>query len=175
MRIQLKKNSCLKDQTLAIDKDGNPKASDDFGNIPPPSQNALKGGKTPYFLKISKIREIIYISAGVCSVKSYRLWYNALYKAGYAEPLIGGGTSRLLALEELGSVDQFFWNNTFETPTQHKIPIGEAIGAVFFTSRLAIELLPKPNFSGRPAPSVGGLLSRCQNPTTNFLKPRKQN
>ena len=76
-RIQLKKNPGLKEQTLTIDKDGNPKATDDFGNISP-YQGALKVGKTPYFLKSSKIREIIYISEGACSQKAYRLWRNAL-------------------------------------------------------------------------------------------------
>ena len=73
-----------------------------------PYQNALKVGKAPYFLGISKIREIIYISEGVCSVKSYRLWRNALYKAGYAVALTGCGPTRVATLEESDSAGRFF-------------------------------------------------------------------
>ena len=125
-------------------------------------------------MKTSKIRKIIYIAEGACSLKSYRTRRNALYKEGYTEALIGGGSTRLLTLEELESVGRFFWNNVFANSTRRKIPIGETIGAVFFTPRLAIELLPKANVSNRRAPSVGDLLSRYKNPTAKFLKPRKK-
>ena len=63
-RIRLGKSSCLKEQALIIDKDGSLKATDDFEHIPP-DRNSLKVGKTPYFLKISEIRGIIYISEGL--------------------------------------------------------------------------------------------------------------
>ena len=59
--FSLKKNPCLKEQTLTIGKDGNLTSINDFGNISS-DRNDLKVGKTPYFLKISKIREIIYMS-----------------------------------------------------------------------------------------------------------------
>ena len=126
-RIPLK-NSGPKGKTLTIDKDGNPKATDDFGDISP-GRNALEVGKTPYFLKISKIREIIYISEGVCSLKSYRLWRISLYKEGHAEaPIGGGGPTRLLTLEELESVGQFVRNNVFGTSIRQKNPSGEQLG-----------------------------------------------
>ena len=59
--FNLKKSSCLEEQTIIIDKDGSLKATNEFRNIST-CQNSLKVGKKPYFSKISKIREIIYIS-----------------------------------------------------------------------------------------------------------------
>ena len=171
----LKKNSGMKEQTLTIDKDGNPKATKDFGTIPP-YQNALEVGKAPYFLKISKIRKIIYTSEGLCSLKAYRLWRNDIYKAVCAEALARGCPTRLLTSAELEAVDRFFWNNVFDTSGQQNIFIVEAIGDVFFTSRLAIELLPKPNVASQPAPSGWGASSQgTKTQTKNFLNPMKTN
>ena len=55
------KSSGLQEQTLIIDKDGSLKATDDFEHIDA-DRNSLKVGKAPYFLKISKIRGIIYFA-----------------------------------------------------------------------------------------------------------------
>ena len=104
--FRAKKNTGLKEQTPAIDSEGNPKAVGDFGNIPP-GQNSLKIGKTPYFPNVSKIREIIYFVGGACALKSYRYWGNYLYKAGYAEAPVQSINQRLLTLEELESAGQF--------------------------------------------------------------------
>ena len=44
----------------------------------------INSAKTPYFLKASKIREVIFASEGVCSIRTYKGWRNSLYQAGYA-------------------------------------------------------------------------------------------
>ena len=69
----------------------------------------LTDAKTPYFLKVSKIREVIYVSEGVCSIKSYRGWHNALFQAGFTNAIVQKGEQRLLTLKELEQVDQYFW------------------------------------------------------------------
>ena len=104
--FNLKKSSCLEEQTIIIDKDGSLKATNEYGDIFA-DQNSVKVGKTPYCLEIPKIRATVYVSEGVRTIHSYRLLNNSLYKAGYAEALIGGAPSRRLALEELESVSQF--------------------------------------------------------------------
>ena len=38
----------------------------------------IQSAKTPYFLKVSKIREVIYATEGVRSLTSYRWWRNSL-------------------------------------------------------------------------------------------------
>ena len=48
----------------------------DFFSADPES---IKHAETPYFLKVSKIRESIYVSEGVCSLKAYKEWRNTLY------------------------------------------------------------------------------------------------
>ena len=79
--VNVKNGSCLKDKTPVIDKDGSLKTSDEYEQIPP-DQNSLKLGQLPYFFKISKIREIVYVSEGVCTLRTHRVWRNCLYKAG---------------------------------------------------------------------------------------------
>ena len=77
--------------------------------------DSVKHAKTPYFLKISKIREAIYVSEGVFPLGDYKEWRNTLYKAGYAEPLVRKDKRRLLTLGELESAGQFFWDSVFVT------------------------------------------------------------
>ena len=86
-----------------------------------------------------------------------------------------GAASRLLTLEELGSVDQFLWNSVFGTSTRQKVPIGKALGACFYTSRMQIELLPKANFSSQHAPSGGGPSPEVQKPNRNLSKSETEN
>ena len=59
-----KKEYRSKEQILTIG-DGKLKTANELGNIST-GQNSLKLGKTPYFQKVSKIREIVYFSEGVC-------------------------------------------------------------------------------------------------------------
>ena len=89
---------------------------EDFVVDPASIQNA----KTPYFLKVSKIREIIYVMTGVCSLGTYKEWHNTLYKAGYTDSLVQRHEQRLLTLEELEAVDQYFWEMVFAEPSRGK-------------------------------------------------------
>ena len=116
----------MKEQALIIDKDGSLKATDDFEHISA-DRNSLIVGKDPYLLKISKIREIIYISDGACALKSYRLRRNYLYKTGYKKAPIGTWASLLWAIEELDPVGQFSRISVFETLSRQKISLGEAM------------------------------------------------
>ena len=75
--FDLKKGPFLEEKTLIVDRDGSVKTADEYGYISP-DQNSLKLGNVPYFLKSSKIREIIYVVEGVCAIKSCRLWRNCL-------------------------------------------------------------------------------------------------
>ena len=47
------------------------------------TQNQGTSGKLPYFLKVSKIREIIYCAEGRCDRKNYAIWHR--------KPIQGGG------------------------------------------------------------------------------------
>ena len=136
-----KKNTGQKEQIPTI-KDGKLQTVNEFDNIST-GQSSLKIGKPPYFSKVPKIREIIYCSAGVCSLKSYRNWHNSLYKAGYAEALVRSSRQRLFTLEELEAAGQFFcWGNASGTPSQEN-HYSKSDGASLLNHRVAIELLPK--------------------------------
>ena len=116
--IQFKKITGQKEQLFAIE-DGELKTANEFGNIST-DRNSLKLGKTPLFLESVQIREIIYFSEGVCSLKSYRNWRNSLYKAGYAEALAHSSHQRLVTLEELEVVGQFSRGNALGASIQEK-------------------------------------------------------
>ena len=83
--------------------EGSLKVRNEFGNFPSDSES-IKHDKTPYFLKISKISESIYISEGAFSLRAYKERRDTLYKAGRAESLVQKETHRLLTLDELGAV-----------------------------------------------------------------------
>ena len=95
--------------------EGSLKVRNEFGNFPSDSES-IKHDKTPYFLKISKIGESIYISEGVCSLRAYKEWRNTLYKAGYAESLVQKETQRLPTLEELEAAGQFSGTLSLQSP-----------------------------------------------------------
>ena len=118
-----KKNDGPKDQIPAIE-DGELKTVNEFDYYSS-DMNALKLGKPPYFLKVSKIREIIFVSEGACSIGDYRERINALYRAGYAESLAQKDNLRLLILEELEAVGQFSWGCVFGTSSQERIKIAK--------------------------------------------------
>ena len=84
---------------------------------------SIKHAKTPYFLKISKIREAIYASEGVFPLWAYKEWRNTLYKSGYAESLAKKTTDFFLTLDELEAVGQFFWDSVFATSIRDRISI----------------------------------------------------
>ena len=56
------------------------KIVNEFGHFPA-DPDSIKRAKTPYFLKISKIREAIYVSEGVSPLGAYEERRNTLYKA----------------------------------------------------------------------------------------------
>ena len=59
----------LKDKTLIIDKDGSLKTVKEYEQISL-GRGSYYLAKLPYFLKISKIREIIYCSENICARKT---------------------------------------------------------------------------------------------------------
>ena len=69
----------------------------------------IQAAKTPYFLKVSKIREVIYVSEGVCTIRTYKGWRNSLYQTGCANAIVQKDEQRLLTIAELEHVGQFFW------------------------------------------------------------------
>ena len=54
------------------------------------------------------------------ALTAYRLRRNCLYKEGYAEALLGGAPSRLLAIEELELIDRFLWDLGFGASSLQK-------------------------------------------------------
>ena len=139
-----------KDGSLTLIQ-GSIKVSNEFGNFSADDES-IQRGKTPYFLKISKIRESIYISEGVCSLREYKERRNTLYKSGYAESLVRKETHRLSALEELEAAGQFFWDLVFATSARGSISIEMAASQVSLNYMISLELLPKPLLPGLSHP-----------------------
>ena len=104
----------------------------------------LTDAKTPYFLKVSKIREVIFVTEGVCSLRSYRGWRNALFQAGFTNVIVQKGEQRLLTLKELEQVGQYFWEGVFSESSKQEITVGKAMSIVQFKYRITMELAPKP-------------------------------
>ena len=76
-----------------------------------PTQSLSGAQKLHIFSKVSKIREAIYGTEGVCSETAYKDWRNTLYTAGYADSIVHKEEQRLLTLGELEAAGQFFWGN----------------------------------------------------------------
>ena len=134
-------------------EDGSLKVYNKYGDFvvdPASIQNA----KTPYFLKVSKIREVIYVTEGVCSIIAYKEWHNTLYKAGYTDSLVQKDEQRLLTIDELEAVDQYFWEMVFDESSREQISIEKAMSRVSMNYRISMELVPKTVFTGssRQAP-----------------------
>ena len=84
--FNLFKNNGAKGHLVTV-SDGALKIVNEFDQFPADPE-AIKHAKTPNFFKISKIREAIYVSEGVCSLWPYKEWRNTLYRSGYAESLV---------------------------------------------------------------------------------------
>ena len=110
--------------------------------------------KPPYFLKISKIREVIYVTEGICSIIAYKEWHNTLYKAGYTDSLGQPHEQRLLTIGELEAVGRYFWEMVFDESSRGKFSIEKAMSKVSMNYRISMELVPKTVFtwSSRRAP-----------------------
>ena len=103
----------------------------------------IQTAKTPYFLKVPKIREAIYVSEGVCTLRSYKGWRDSLYQAGYANSIAQQDEQRLLTLSELEHAGRYFWENVFFESSKQEITIDKAIAIVQFNRRITMELPPK--------------------------------
>ena len=58
--------------------------------------------------------EVIYVTEGVFSIIAYKEWRNTLYKARYADSLVQKDEQRLLTIDELEAVGQYFWEMVFD-------------------------------------------------------------
>ena len=103
----------------------------------------IQADKTPYFLNVSKIREVIYVTEGACTLRSYKGWRNSLYQAGYANAIAQQDERRLLTLAELEHAGRYFWGNVFSESSKQEITIDKAMSIVQFNYRIAMELVPK--------------------------------
>ena len=147
-----------KGKMILIDKEGSLMTAGEYAQIfPDPGPYSL--GKLPYFLKISKIRESIYCAENICNPRTYSIWRNMIYRAGYAETMIGE-PRRHLATSELQLADQYFCNLVWETAIVDKFPARNAMGRSLTDYRLMVELLPKSDPLGRPSgkPSISGAI-----------------
>ena len=109
----------------------------------------LQAAKTPYFLKVSKIREVIYVSEGVCTLRTYKGWRNSFYQSGYANAIAQRDEQRLFTLAELEHVDRYFWGNVFPESSKQEITADKATSIVQFNHRITMELFPKIAFTQR--------------------------
>ena len=83
---------------IILDKEGSLRASGEYASIYlEPAPYNIWG--IPYFAKVSEIREIIYCAEGTCNRTTYLVWRNMIYKAGYAESMIGEHRRRLATSE----------------------------------------------------------------------------
>ena len=112
--------------------------------------DSIKQAKTPYFLKISKIREAIYFPEGVFSLWDYKEWHNTLYKAGYTESLAQTDNQLLLTLGELEAVGRFFRDIAFATSSRRRISIEMAMSQVSLNRLIDTELIPRPTLPSLP-------------------------
>ena len=69
-----------KGKMIVIDKEGSLRAADGYGRISRDA-GAYHLGKLPYFLKISKIREVVYCIGNICNRRTCRIWHNMLYRS----------------------------------------------------------------------------------------------
>ena len=115
----------------------------------------------------------------VFSLLDYKEWRNTLYKAGYAESIVHKNEQRLLTLDELEAVGQFFRDSVFAEPSRGQIPIEKAMAVVSTNYRISMELVPKTVFAGpsreaptkRPKPEGADVLKNPNLPK----KQRKSN
>ena len=66
------KNIASKEKLITV-SEGNLKLVNEFGHFSA-DPDSINRSKTPYFLKVSKIREAIYVSEGAFSLMAYKEW-----------------------------------------------------------------------------------------------------
>ena len=96
-----------------LDKGGSLKTAIEYESISLDS-GTYRLAKLPYFLKVSKIGDVLYCTEGRRESETYSPRHNMLYKAGFPETIIGEA-HRHLATSELELVGQFSWNSVLET------------------------------------------------------------
>ena len=112
----------------------------------------------------------MYFSECLCSIRAYRNWHNALYKAGYAEALVQASNQRLSTLEELAAAFRFSWESVFGTSSHGKVTIGKAMALVSLNRLVTMELLPKPILPSHFAlPLLRNVRQKLQNRTKKRL------
>ena len=109
---------------------------------------SIRHAKTPYFLKVSKIREVICFTEGAFSETAYKEWRNTLHKAGYADSIVHKEEQRLLTSEELEAAGQFFPAKCFSESSRGRTSIEMATVRVSMGHRISMELAPKPIYPG---------------------------
>ena len=102
----------------------------------------INSGKTPYFLKVSKIREVIYVAEWVCTLNAYRRCRNSLPQAGYTDAIARKGEQLLLTLAGLEQVGQFLWGIAFSESSKREIAIDKAMCIVQLNYRITMALPP---------------------------------
>ena len=131
-----------------VDKDGSLKTVNEYEQISP-RRSSYRLGNLPFYLKNPKFRAISCCAENVCTRKTYVLWRNMLYEAGYSETSIGE-SRMLLVTRELETVGRYFWDLVFEASSQDKISAGNAMEMCLNYPRLTIEMLPKSASCGQP-------------------------
>ena len=124
-----------------IEKDGDLKTANGSDSVSLESAH-YAFGKLPYFLQISEIREIIYCADGLCAKRTYMIWHNMLYTAGWAGAIVGA-YRRLLAIDEMGGIDHYFRALVFGASSKNKQPVEEAAENALANARLMVELQPR--------------------------------
>ena len=140
-------NDSRKDKIPILGKEGGPRTSGEYEDISLDA-GAYELGKLPYFIKVYKIREIIYCAECLCARKTYMAWRNMLYREGYAETMLGE-PHRHLATSELEHVGRFFWNSAYGTAGKYKLTIQSAMGETLSGDLLMVALLHKATSFGR--------------------------
>ena len=94
-------------------------------------------GELPYCPKVSNVSEIIYCTDGLSEGKTYMVWHNMRYAAGYVEPRIGGDRRRL-STSELEQIDRYFRNNAFKTSIHQGLTVSSAMETTLANPRIVI-------------------------------------
>ena len=84
----------------------------------------------------------MYCAERLRESETYAEWRKMLYANGYGEPIVGNDR-RHLAAPELAQINQYFWAQVFETPSNSKMTISHAVGITLENPRIMAELLPK--------------------------------
>ena len=151
--FSVKKNAGPRDQILTVGG-GELKTANEFDCFSS-DKSALQLWRTPYFSNVSKIREILYLSEGVCVLPK---GLQELAQRSIQCRIRGISCS----IEQSTSVDigrtrrggPIFLGNRVWDAQSRKITIAKAMAQVSLNHRVTMELLPKPVLPGHHAPPL---------------------